>query len=229
MSRYDGLIIPRSYSEYINKTDAATLQQALQLSGVLSAIVAAGDNKAVKSSAVYEALNNYINKTDAATLQQALQLPGVLSGAVAAGDNKAVKSSAVAKELAYYQRHTSIVTGDKERLIYIGKTTDANRYQAFTQMKVKGGRADGWYGEGTIYLCGKDQLLARLDCQMSDLTFYINKFENEYYFYCQMLSYCTLAVEVMPESKFQLVLETVNSPIGVEFWNNTWKKPALNS
>ena len=59
MSRYDGLIIPRSYSEYINKTDAATLQQALQLSGVLSAIVAAGDNKAVTSNAVYEALANY--------------------------------------------------------------------------------------------------------------------------------------------------------------------------
>ena len=58
MSRYDGLIIPRSYSEYINKTDAATLHQALQLSGVLSAAVAAGDNKAVKSSAVNEALIN---------------------------------------------------------------------------------------------------------------------------------------------------------------------------
>ena len=56
MSRYDGLIIPRSYSEYINKTDAATLSQALQLSGVLSGAVAAGDNKAVKSSAVNNAL-----------------------------------------------------------------------------------------------------------------------------------------------------------------------------
>ena len=56
MSRYDGLIIPRSYSEYINKTDAATLQQAMQLSGVLSGAVAAGDNKAVKSSAVNNAL-----------------------------------------------------------------------------------------------------------------------------------------------------------------------------
>ena len=56
MSRYDGLIIPRSYSEYISKTDAATLQQALQLSGVLSGAVAAGDNKAVKSSAVATAL-----------------------------------------------------------------------------------------------------------------------------------------------------------------------------
>ena len=58
MSRYDGLIIPRSYSEYINKTDAATLQQALQLSGVLSGAVAAGDNKPVTSDAVNVALAN---------------------------------------------------------------------------------------------------------------------------------------------------------------------------
>lgn len=64
MSRYDGLIIPRSYSEYINKTDAATLQQALQLSGVLSGAVAAGDNKAVKSSAVNAALANLITKEE---------------------------------------------------------------------------------------------------------------------------------------------------------------------
>lgn len=56
MSRYDGLIIPRSYGEYINKTDAATLQQALQLSGVLSGTVAAGDNKAIKSNAVNTAI-----------------------------------------------------------------------------------------------------------------------------------------------------------------------------
>ena len=66
MSRYDGLIIPRSYSEYINKTDAATLQQALQLPGVLSGAVAAGDNKAVKSSAVNNALANYTTKSDLA-------------------------------------------------------------------------------------------------------------------------------------------------------------------
>ena len=59
MSRYDGLIIPRSYNEYINKTDAATLQQALQLSGVLSGAVADGDNKAVTSNAVNDALANY--------------------------------------------------------------------------------------------------------------------------------------------------------------------------
>ena len=105
MSRYDGLIIPRSYSEYINKTDAATLQQALQLSGVLSGAVAAGDNKAVTSNAVNVALAEYINKTDAATLQQALQLSGVLSDAVAAGDNKAVKSSAVNAILQFFTKN----------------------------------------------------------------------------------------------------------------------------
>ena len=92
MSRYDGLIIPRSYNEYINKTDAVTLQQALQLSGVLSAIVAAGDNKAVKSSAVYEALTNYINKTDAATLSQALQLPNVMDSTPTENSNRPVMS-----------------------------------------------------------------------------------------------------------------------------------------
>ena len=59
MSRYDGLIIPRSYSEYINKTDAATLQQALQLSGVLSNAVAESDNKAVTSDAVFNAIMKY--------------------------------------------------------------------------------------------------------------------------------------------------------------------------
>lgn len=64
MSRYDGLIIPRSYSEYINKTDAATLQQALQLSGVLSGAVAAGDNKAVTSNAVNGALARLIKTTE---------------------------------------------------------------------------------------------------------------------------------------------------------------------
>ena len=110
MSRYDGLIIPRSYSEYINKTDAATLQQALQLSGVLSGTVAAGDNKAVTSNAVNCALAEYINKTDAATLQQALQLSGVLSEAVAAGDNKAVTSNAVNCALAEYINKTDAAT-----------------------------------------------------------------------------------------------------------------------
>ncbi len=69
MSRYDGLIIPRSYSEYINKTDAATLQQALQLSGVLSGAVAAGDNKAVKSSAVNAALSEYDIKYDTTVIR----------------------------------------------------------------------------------------------------------------------------------------------------------------
>ena len=54
MSRYDGLIIPRSYSEYINKTDAATLSQALQLPGVMDAAPTENSNKPAKSGGVYE-------------------------------------------------------------------------------------------------------------------------------------------------------------------------------
>ena len=59
MSRYDGLIIPRSYSEYINKTDAATLAQALQLGGVLAQQVSAGNNAAVTSGAVFQTITSH--------------------------------------------------------------------------------------------------------------------------------------------------------------------------
>ena len=113
MSRYDGLIIPRSYSEYINKTDAATLQQALQLSGVLSGAVAAEDNKAVKSSAVYEALTNldYIDKIDAATLQQALQLPGVMDNAPTAQSTKPAKSGGIFAANAVIMASSTTLSG----------------------------------------------------------------------------------------------------------------------
>ena len=56
MSRYDGLIIPRSYSEYINKTDAATLSQALQLPNVMDSTPTENSNSPVKSGGIYTAL-----------------------------------------------------------------------------------------------------------------------------------------------------------------------------
>lgn len=55
MSRYDGLIIPRSYSEYINKTDAATLQQALQLPGVMDNAPTVQSTKPAKSGGIFAA------------------------------------------------------------------------------------------------------------------------------------------------------------------------------
>ena len=105
MSRYDGLIIPRSYSEYINKTDAATLQQALQQSGVMDDVPTTGSNNPVKSGGVKTELEKYINKTDAATLQQALQLNGVLAQEVAAGNMSAVTSNAVYEALTNATSH----------------------------------------------------------------------------------------------------------------------------
>ena len=56
MSRYDGLIIPRSYSDYINKTDAATLSQALQLPSVMDSTPTENSNRPVKSGGIYTAL-----------------------------------------------------------------------------------------------------------------------------------------------------------------------------
>lgn len=62
MGRVDGLIIPRSYSEYINKTDSATLQQALQLGGVLDSAPTEDSVKAVKSGGVFDALAGLENE-----------------------------------------------------------------------------------------------------------------------------------------------------------------------
>lgn len=56
MSRYDGLIIPRSYSEYINKTDAATLSQTLQLPNIMDSTPTENSNRPVKSGGIYTAL-----------------------------------------------------------------------------------------------------------------------------------------------------------------------------
>ena len=109
MSRYDGLIIPRSYSEYINKTDAATLQQALQLSGVMDNVPTTGSNNPVKSGGVKTELEKYINKTDAATLQQALQQSGVMDAVPTTGSNNPVKSGGVKTELEKYIQFRTII------------------------------------------------------------------------------------------------------------------------
>lgn len=57
MSRYDGLIIPRSYSEYINKTDAATLSQALRLSGVVQDKPEKESKSPIESGGVWGAIH----------------------------------------------------------------------------------------------------------------------------------------------------------------------------
>ena len=85
MSRYDGLIIPRSYSEYLNKTDSATLSQMLQqLTGLWSHAVSAGDQKPVTSDAVNSALTNYVSF-------RKLTLANDLQGDILEIDNKQLK------------------------------------------------------------------------------------------------------------------------------------------
>jgi hypothetical protein len=59
MSRYDGLIIPRSYNEYINKTDPVAMSQALQLNGVMDAAPTANSNKPAKSGGIYNLFGYY--------------------------------------------------------------------------------------------------------------------------------------------------------------------------
>ena len=94
MSRYDGLIIPRSYSEYLNKTDSATLSQMLQhLTGVWSHAVSAGDQKPVTSDAVNSALTKYVSYsalTNYVSFRK-LILANDLQGEILEIDNKQLK------------------------------------------------------------------------------------------------------------------------------------------
>ena len=82
MSRYDGLIIPRSYSEYINKTDAATLLQALQQSGVMDAAPTANSNHPIKSSGVYDVIKNQNISSQVTVTEQQYQCDAYRTGKV---------------------------------------------------------------------------------------------------------------------------------------------------
>lgn len=55
MAKYDGLIIPRSYNDYINKSDPAGVAQALQLTGVMDNAPTAQSTKPVKSGGIFAA------------------------------------------------------------------------------------------------------------------------------------------------------------------------------
>ena len=131
MSKYDGLIIPRSYSEYINKTDAATLQQALQLPGVLSEAVVAGDNKAVTSNAVNGALAGLIKtneitinaseiRTKTSWITKTIVLPNVNNKVITA---QIMGYSTVPEILTYWGFELRIISTDGNSvLIAIRKT-----------------------------------------------------------------------------------------------------------
>ena len=151
MSRYDGLIIPRSYSEYINKTDAATLQQALQLSGVLSNTVASGDNKAVRSSAVKSEITKYyptISKgsvTDNSVTKKAMVFDCLASKTKLLFEIKASPA-----ETAGFQGTIIGYRGSTIATVYI-YTGIAVLYQAYNTIavKIKGIKGSGTFAIGT--------------------------------------------------------------------------------
>lgn len=66
MAKYDGLIIPRSYNDYINKSNPIDVSQALQLTGVMDNAPAAQSTKPAKSGGIFAA--NAVIMADSATL-----------------------------------------------------------------------------------------------------------------------------------------------------------------
>lgn len=66
MAKYDGLIIPRSYNDYINKSSVIDVSQALQLTGVMDNAPAAQSTKPAKSGGIFAA--NAVIMASSATL-----------------------------------------------------------------------------------------------------------------------------------------------------------------
>jgi hypothetical protein len=66
MAKYDGLIIPRSYNDYVNKSDPISVSQALQLTGVMDNTPTAQSTKPAKSGGIFAA--NAVIMADSATL-----------------------------------------------------------------------------------------------------------------------------------------------------------------
>lgn len=67
MAKYDGLIIPRSYSDYLNKTDGATLSQMLDsIGGTFDATPTPNSVKPARSGGIFAA--NAVITSDNATL-----------------------------------------------------------------------------------------------------------------------------------------------------------------
>ena len=66
MAKYDGLIIPRSYNDYVNKSDPISVSQALQLTGVMDNVPTAQSTKPAKSGGIFAA--NAVIMADSATL-----------------------------------------------------------------------------------------------------------------------------------------------------------------
>ncbi|WP_147613012.1 pyocin knob domain-containing protein [Treponema pectinovorum] len=138
MSRYNGLIIPRSYNDYINKTDGVTLKKVFQQ--VLSKTVIENDNNAVTGGAVAEALKGKLDKKEIDT-------------EVIKDSKNLITSGAVKNALENYEKK-EVFKGDlnnlKDNGIYLidGTSTNApNKSYAIVKVYNNGWLVQEWYSE----------------------------------------------------------------------------------
>ena len=117
-------------------------------------------------------------------------------------------------------------TGIVSRLLYIGKIYSIGNQQGFTNIEVRGGRADGNFGHGYIHININGYVVANLEHPISNMTFFVTKEGNEANLYCNMDTYCTLVVDVANGSKCEVIGEFVDSSSGTIYWNNDWQELA---
>lgn len=165
MSRYDGLIIPRNYSEYINKTDAATLLQALQLSGVMDATPTQNSNHPIKSSGVFAELKK-LQTISRFLFQTGVVTAGIIPITEGYNDNSNI----------YLENNKIKFRGDARYLVttHIVGSTDANT-SGRLWYQVKGTNIESQHISYGEYATGEIAILTQVSSQQE---LYVNLLQD---------------------------------------------------
>lgn len=112
-------------------------------------------------------------------------------------------------------------SGGTALLVLLGKTTFANVAQAFTQLEFNGGRIDGWFGKGVLFLA-QNNLINGKSYIFQNAQVFVTQKDNQLYVYLSMDTYCRFFVTVKSTSNFEVINQIVSAREGTDIWVNNW-------
>lgn len=185
--------------------------------------------------ALRKALNNISGGSDESIQEQIQQINNMIEiinseiaelqpvDLVQSGNMNSVTSNAVYQELLNYDKYAEIKTDGADKIFRIGWTQQRQNWQSFTNIRLRGGRVDGWYGEGHLFI-GNDSWIAGLLLRpMSNISIKV-AFENDQYFiYAVMATYSRLRINIADESYFNLDIQEVSQVSGTLAWDDSWE------
>ena len=153
-----------------------------------------------------------------------------LTSTIASGNNQPATSGGVADAINNLpvDRYKVLSTNAESVLFYIGSTWNAQSYQAFTNIYMRGGRVDGRYGEAFLSLVHNNLVDGKLLTPMDNIQIYVTQENNELKLYALLASYSFLILEVAPYSKFNIDIQVVGQTSGTVIFHNSWASIVTN-